>query len=167
MTAKRRNILIGMALGAIWGVVLVWIGTVFVNLPIFSFTWILALSFLFPGLVLAALIGRLAQRRFFDDVTIDGEPFAPDSGAEIDSRVLQNTVEQLVLALAIWPFVGYFLATKGPGMVLMLGLGFAIARIAFWVGYHISPPLRAFGFAATFYPTLIALGWTVLWWFVN
>lgn len=164
MTAKRRNIMIGMGLGALWGVALVWLGTTKVNIPIFSYTWILALSFLFPGLVLAALIGRLAQRRFFDENIIDGEPFAPGSGADIDARVLQNTVELLLLALALWPVTGHLLAVDGPGVVLCLGVGFAIARIAFWMGYHISPPLRAFGFAASFYPTLLALGWAVLWW---
>ncbi len=163
--SKRRHILFGMAAGAVWGVALVWIGTAFVNLPIFSFTWTLALSFLFPGLFLAAVIGRIAQRRFFDDAIIDGEPMT--GAAEIDQRVLQNTVEQLALALALWPVTGHVLAVEGPGVVLMLGIGFAVARVAFWVGYHLSPPLRAFGFAATFYPTLIAVGWAVLWWFVN
>ena len=163
--SKCGRILVGMAAGAAWGVGLVWIGTVFVNIPIFSYTWILALSFLPGGLVLAAVIGRLAQRRFFDDAIIDGEPLS--GPAEIDGRVLQNTVEQMVLALALWPVTGHLLAVNGPGVVLMLGLGFGVARIAFWVGYHVSPPMRAFGFAATFYPTLIALGWSVLWWVVT
>lgn len=50
----------------------------------------------------------------------------------------------------------------GAGTVLALGIGFAVARVAFWVGYHMAPPLRAFGFAATFYPTVLAALW-VLW----
>jgi len=158
------KILTGMAAGLLWGIALIWVGTVHVNIPIFSYTWTLALAFLFPGLVLAAMIGRLAQRRFFDDATIDGEPFIPGSGANIDARVLQNTIEQLVLALALWPITGTVLAVDGPGVVVCLGIGFAIARLLFWVGYHVSPPLRAFGFAATFYPTLLGVGWAVLWW---
>ncbi len=162
--SKRPLILTGMAAGLAWGLALLWIGTSVVNIPIFSFVWMLALSFLFPGLVLAAMIGRLAARRFFDDTLIDGEPYAPGSSADIDDRVLRNTVEQLVLALAIWPAAGHLLVENGPGVVLCLGLGFALARIAFWIGYHVSPPLRAFGFAATFYPTPLAFGWAVLWW---
>ena len=161
---RRPAIRLGIGLGGLWGVALVWAGTVWINIPIFSYLWTLALAFLFPGLVLAVMIGRLAQRRFFDDSIIDGQPFAPGSAADIDARVLQNTVEQLVLALALWPVTGYVLAIDGPGVVLSLGIGFAIARLAFWIGYHISPPLRAFGFAATFYPTLIAVVWAVLWW---
>ena len=167
MSGKRGKILIGMALGALWGIGLVWVGTVYVNLPIFTYTWTLALAFLFPGLTLAVMIGRLAQRRFFDDTIIDGEPFRTGTGAEIDARVLQNTVEQLVLALILWPATGYILATDGPGVVLCLGLGFTVARVLFWVGYHVSPPLRAFGFAATFYPTLIAVIWAGLYWAIN
>jgi hypothetical protein len=164
--AKRGTIGIGMALGALWGVGLVWVGTVHVNIPIFSYTWTLAFAFLFPGLVLALMIGRLAQRRFFDDALIDGASFVPGSGADIDARVLQNTVEQLVLALALWPITGFVLAVDGPGVVACLGVGFAIARLAFWAGYHLSPPLRAFGFAATFYPTVIAVIWAVVWWLI-
>lgn len=161
---RRAKILAGMAAGVIWGVALIWVGTTKVNIPIFSFTWMLALAFLFPGLVMAAMIGRIAQRRFFDDAIIDGDPFTPHSAAEIDARVLQNTVEQIVLALALWPVAGHLLAVDGPGVVLTLGIGFAIARLLFWVGYHISPPLRAFGFAATFYPTIMVVIWAVLWW---
>ena len=36
MSGKRGGILIGMVLGAAWGVMLVWFGTVYVNLPIFT-----------------------------------------------------------------------------------------------------------------------------------
>lgn len=162
--SKRAKILAGMVGGLIWGVVLIWIGTVHVNIPIFSYTWSLALAFLPPGLFLAAVIGRLAQRRFFDEAIIDGEAFDPGSAADTDARVLQNTIEQLVLALALWPITGHALAVDGPGVVVCLGFGFAIARVAFWIGYHLSPPLRAFGFAASFYPTLLAVGWAVLWW---
>jgi hypothetical protein len=133
-----------------------------VNLPIFSLVPSLAFAFLAPGLVLLLLIGRLAQRRFFDDTVIDGGPFAPGSGGEIDARVLQNTVEQLVLALALWPPIAYLSLGDGPGVVTCLGVGFALARVAFWIGYHVSPPLRAFGFAATFYPTIIALIWALI-----
>ncbi|MCG6903999.1 MAG: MAPEG family protein [Rhodobacter sp.] len=164
---KRGKILLGMAAGVGWGIALVWIGTVYVNLPIFTYTWTLALAFLFPGLFLAAVIGRIAQRRFFDDAIIDGEPLRVGSGAEIDARVLQNTIEQIVLALVLWPVTGYVLATDGPGVVMCLGIGFLIARVLFWVGYHISPPLRAFGFAATFYPSVIAVIWSGLWWVVR
>jgi len=159
---RRRQIALGMGLGALWGMALVFIGVAYVNLPIFSLLPSLAFAFLGPGLVLMALIGRLAQRRFFDDRSIDGAAFALGSGDEIDARVLQNTVEQLVLALTLWPPIGYLMLGDGPGVVMCLGIGFTIARLAFWAGYHRAPPLRAFGFAASFYPTIIALVWAMI-----
>ena len=160
MTASNRRIVAGTVFGAAWGCALVWIGTAWVNLPIAFYIWSLAVSFLFPGLILAALIARLALRRFLagDERSV---------GAGIDRQVAADTVEQLVLALALWPVTGHVLAVEGPGVVLALGAGFAVSRIAFWIGSHKSPLLRAYGFAATFSPTLIALGWSFLWWFVN
>lgn len=162
VTGQRKAILVGMAAGAVWGLVLVRIGVTQVNLPIFTQVPMLVFAFLGPGLVLLALIGRLAQRRFFDDSIIDGKPFVPNSSADIDARVLQNTMEQMVLALALWPTITYLMLGDGPGVVACLGIGFVIARLAFWIGYHVSPPLRAFGFAATFYPTIIALIWALI-----
>lgn len=92
---------------------------------------------------------------------IDGAPPVQGSGAEIDQRVLTNSVEQLVLALLVWPFIGYSL---GGVLVIALGIGLAVARVLFWIGYHFSPPLRAFGFAASFYPTLFGAFWAVWIW---
>ncbi len=153
---KRATIAIGMALGMAWGVALLWIAShLFIPL---TAGMALALAFFLPGLVAVAMIARLAQRRFFDDTIIDGHPLAPRSPAAIDRAVLANTVEQLALALCIWPLVTYI---SGPAVVLMLGLGFAIARILFWVGYHMAPPLRSFGFAGSFYPTVLAAFWAM------
>jgi hypothetical protein len=156
---RRPAILAGMAAGLLWSVAVLWTGIAVVNLPVFSLLPTLAFAFLVPGLVLMVMIARLAARRFFDDAAIDGGSFPPGSGGEIDIRVMRNTVEQLVLALTLWPPVAYLLLGDGPGVAAALGLGFAVARLAFWAGYHLSPPLRAFGFAATFYPTVLAVVW--------
>lgn len=161
---KRLKIVIGMALGALWGVALIWIAATWVSLPIYTLLPVLAFSLLGPGVFLLLVIGRLAQRRFFDDAIIDGQSFGAGTAAEIDQRVLTNTVEQLVLALCLWPPIGYLAGPVGPGLVAVLGLGFVVARLAFWIGYHRSPPMRAFGFAASFYPTILALFYVVFLW---
>ncbi len=153
---KRPTILIGMAAGLVWAVAVLSIGRQ-IPVPMAMMQPTLMGAAFGPGVVLALMIGRLAQRRFFDDTEVDGQPLT--GGAAVDAKVLQNTVEQVVLALCIWPLVGFFL---GAGTVLALGIGFALARVAFWIGYHKAPPLRAFGFAATFYPTVLAALW-VLW----
>lgn len=157
---KRAKILIGMAAGALWALAVVW-GPQLAGLGYLPPALSLPGALFAPGLVAIAMVGRLAQRRFFDDDLIDGDAFEANSGAAIDQRVLSNTAEQIMLALVIWPFVGL---TLGGAVVLSLGFGFAVARLAFWIGYHISPPLRAFGFAATFYPTVLAAIWTLVAW---
>lgn len=155
---KRQTIAAGMAAGALWALAVVWGGqrlgfmTPLVGVP---------LAMAPVGLVTALMIGRLAQRRFFDDAIVDGADFAAGSPAWIDQRVLANTVEQAVLALLVWPFVALSL---GGQAAVLLGLAFAIARVAFWIGFHIAPPLRAFGFAATFYPTVLAGAWSLAVW---
>ena len=156
MDDKRRVIAGSMALAMLWSIGLVWWGRSEAEmLPA------LVTGFLPGGLVMGAMIGRLAQRRFFDSTIIDGEPFVAGSGAEIDQRVLTNTTEQMVLALALWPFAGHVL---GWGLLPCLGLSFAGARLLFWVGYHRAPPLRGLGFAASFYPTLVAALWALAVW---
>ncbi|MEO1139341.1 MAG: MAPEG family protein [Pseudomonadota bacterium] len=155
MRHKRGLIATGMVAGAVWAVALLWIGAQ-IPVPIAMIQPVLMGAVFAPGVVLILVIARLAQRRFFDDAGVDGQHLT--GGAAIDQKVLTNTVEQIVLALCIWPLVGFFV---GAGTVLVLGVGFAIARVAFWVGYHLSPPLRAFGFAATFYPTVLAALWMV------
>jgi len=156
MDGKRRVIAGSMALSMLWALGLVWWGRGPAEaLPA------LVQAFVPGGLIMGAMIGRLAQRRFFDDAIIDGEAFRPGSGAEIDQRVLTNTTEQMVLALAIWPFAGWVL---GWGLLPWLGLALALFRLLFWIGYHLSPPLRGLGFAASFYPTMVAGIWALVVW---
>ena len=152
-------IIVGMIGGLVWGLALLRYGAGLSFKSRFELPVAMAIGFTPAGLVMVAMVGRLAQRRFFDDGIIDGQPFAPNSGADIDQRVLANTVEQIVLALCIWPIGAVFL---GNGILIALGFGFAAARILFWIGYHLSPPLRGFGFAASFYPTVLTALW-VLW----
>ncbi len=162
MMTRRKKILAGMVLGALWSVAVVWLPG-FGPQPFIPLNLALIYAFVPGGLFLLLVIGRLAQRRFFDDVIIDGGPLTPGSAAEIDQRVLVNTVEQMVLALLLWPFVATGL---GAVTVIVMGVALGVARIAFWIGYHLSPPMRAFGFAATFYPTALATVWTI-WRMVN
>lgn len=158
---ERATIGIGMAAGAIWSVGLLWGAATYVELPIFALMPTIMTAFFAPGLVMAAMVGWLAARRFFDPALGNGAPPVPGTGVDIDQRVLRNTTEQLVLALCIWPAAAVLLGGKGPGVIAMLGLGFALTRLVFWAGYRLSPGLRAFGFAAGFYPTLMVAGWAL------
>ncbi len=157
----RAKVGAGMAAGLIWAVLLLWGAARFVQLPVFTLIPTIMTAFLLPGLVTALMVGRIAQRRFCDAGHIDGQDFAAGSGGDIDQRVLRNTLEQVALALCIWPAAAVVLSGAGPGIIMALGVGFALARLAFWVGYHVAPPLRAFGFAASFYPTVLVALWSI------
>jgi len=157
---KRMKIAIGMGFALLWSIIIVWWPQT-LSLPFMPLNTVIIMAVLPGGLVMLALIGLLAQRRFFDDRIIDGQAFAPGSRADIDQRVLTNTLEQLVLCFVLWPFVAL---TLGGLVVQVMGIGFGVARLLFWLGYHVSPPLRAFGFGATFYPTVLATLWAGLKW---
>lgn len=159
---KRRQIAFGMAGGLVWGVAVLWLSQV-ADLPFIPLPLAIPLSLVAPGLVLAAMIGVLAARRYFDESIIDGTAFSIGSKADIDQRVLTNTIEQSVLALLLWPLVSL---TMGAGAVIALGLSFALMRVLFWIGYHRAPQLRALGFAGTFYPTVMAGVWSIALWAV-
>ena len=163
----RQKILIGMVAGLVWAGMLLWIGTTYVNVPAFSRQLVAPFYFFAPDLVLLAMIACLALRRMVGNSFPEGKAPVPGTGAEIDAEVLKNTIEHCVLALCLWPAISIMELEDGPGIVLMLSVGFAIARIAYWVGSYSSPLLRAFGFAATLFPTVIALFWTVMWWLLT
>ncbi len=143
------------ALGVLWALAVVVIPGMGPQ-PFIPVNLALIYAFAPAGLVLALMIGTLAARRFFNDEIIDGNPLPEGSRAQIDQRVITNTVEQLVLALCLWPFAAMQL---GALTLIALGVSFAIARLVFWAGYHIAPSLRTLGFAASFYPTLFAAIW--------
>jgi hypothetical protein len=105
----------------------------------------------FAALCMLAGVAKIANRRFFIPEAIEGNP-APS--IEIDQRYLQNTMEQLVLALVAHLALVTIVAPESIRAVAILVMLFVIGRIAFWFGYHRSGPARAFGFGATFYPTV-------------
>ncbi len=154
----RKRFPVAVGAGLLWALAVLWAGRQ-INVPIAMIQPVLMGALFAPGLVLAAMIGRVALRRVFDQTLIEGQRPPPGTAADVDTRALQNTIEQLVLALCLWPLVGFSL---GAGMVLALGLGFALARLIFWIGYHRSPAMRIFGFGASFYPTVLAGLWVLL-----
>ncbi|MFI5297072.1 MAG: MAPEG family protein [Polyangiales bacterium] len=103
--------------------------------------------------VLALAIGAVTFRRLTSPDAIDGQT-SPGGATEIDLRVLQNTLEQLVLAAsAHLAFV--VVAPRRFLQVLPVMVGFWVAaRLLFFVGYHRGDNARAFGFAATFIPSV-------------
>lgn len=105
---------------------------------------------------LAACVSRVAAARFFGP-GIDGGAAPDDAGLDLGRRILANTLEQTMLAALAFAGLRFALAPPWDAGALVYASGFVAARAAFAIGYARAGHARAFGFAATFYPTLAAL----------
>lgn len=106
---------------------------------------------------LPACIGNVARLRFFSADDIAGT--ASTKGTADVSRanaVLQNTLEQVVLALPVHVALAVLIPSSVP-LIVALATLFAIGRFLFWIGYAKGARSRAFGFALTFYPSVTGL----------
>lgn len=106
---------------------------------------------------LAAAIGNVARLRFFsaDDIAGSG---AGAATARVDRAraVLQNTLEQVVLAVPIHVALAMLVRSSVP-LIIALAILFSTGRLLFWAGYARGAKARAFGFALTFYPSVAGL----------
>lgn len=151
----RLKMLIGGGFGVLWALAVVAIPGLGPQ-PFIPVNLALIYAFAPAGFVMAFMTCAIAIRRFRSETRADGSAFPPGSGGDIDQRVLSNTVEQMVLALLLWPFAAMQL---GSVTLIVLGIAMAFARLIYWLGYHVSPMLRLFGWAASFYPTVFAAVW--------
>jgi hypothetical protein len=114
------------------------------------------------ALWLVLAVGLLARRRFVNPHDMPGEGRSETAEAARLRALVQNTLEQFVLAAAAW--AGWLFA--GPAslgaLVIPAALCFATGRASFSVGQRYGAAARAFGFALSFYPTATLLVWTAL-----
>lgn len=166
MTSQRPPVLlpvagVAVAILACWLVAAVAPGAVAGVAPHLA----LALAALLPsvGLLAAMILVQMGVRGMTGAI----DPLAGTDSVFLrtNQRVITNTVEQLavfvpaLLALA----AGAPAAIMGP--IVALAYVFALARLAFWIGYLAGTRLRAPGMAATFAvnaATLLAAAWVWL-----
>ena len=107
------------------------------------------------ALWLAVAVGRLARHRFFSDADIDGALGPGSVRANILQSLVQNTLEQTVLAAVAY---GVWLLGPPPAAPIAtawIAVGcFSVGRLLFFLGYSRGAAARALGFALTFYPTV-------------
>lgn len=162
LAQKQKRVRIGIACGFAYVVALYAAGGWLVGIaPVaapgrlaFALPWLMA-----PALAVFFCVVRVGNARFVDNVLMDGVPPPVGSTAEIDRRCLQNTVEQFVIFIPAWLTLAILLPDARLALVPALALSFAVARFAFWYGYHRTPTGRAFGFAATLWATVFAYLW--------
>jgi hypothetical protein len=104
---------------------------------------------------LAVAVGRLARHRFFSDDDIDGALSAGTVRARVLQSLVQNTLEQTVLAVVAY---GAWLLVPRPDTPIATAwiavACFSAGRLLFLAGYLRGAAARSLGFALTFYPTV-------------
>jgi uncharacterized membrane protein YecN with MAPEG domain len=107
------------------------------------------------GFWLLVAVGRLAGHRFFTPQDIDGGGIAGNSDkAALLQALIQNTLEQALLAIVAygaWLMLG---PSEMWGLVIVYAICFSAGRLLFFAGYSRGAPFRALGFTLTFYPTV-------------
>lgn len=107
---------------------------------------------------LAANIAMLARHRFFTPADIDGGGLSVGTPtAKVLQSVLQNTLEQVVLALSAHLIWAATMPWRWQAAIPAAAMLFFLGRALFWRGYAHGAPARALGFALTFYPTIAML----------
>jgi len=100
-------------------------------------------------------VGRLAGHRFFTPQDIDGGGLTQGSDqARLLQSLIQNTLEQLVLATIAYGAWLWLMPGGRAGLVILCAILFSIGRLFFFAGYARGAPWRALGFTLTFYPTV-------------
>jgi hypothetical protein len=118
---------------------------------VFVFLWLLA------GVV-----------RVFSPQDMDGAGLTVASApVKAERAVLQNTLEQVVLAVGAHLALAILLPAEDLGLIPTLVAVFAVGRLAFWLSYRRGATARAFGFGTTFYPTVFAYGLALILFFMQ
>ncbi|WP_343065438.1 MAPEG family protein [Gluconacetobacter sacchari] len=167
LSIKQDGTAKGMAAGGAISIVVIAMQWYFKFFIPTDFSYVDAVMFVckwdsFCFLCLLAAIARVATARFFSPQDIDGSGLtAPTREVSIDRAVLQNTLEQVILAVG-----SYFslIATRKENLDIIPALVFlfVVGRVLFWVGYSKGASHRACGFGLTFYPTVFSILFSIL-----
>lgn len=164
LTEKQRGVLVGMLTGlsvTLLALVLVIVAAPSALLPDDNTASAIAHAAQWDMLLvswLAANIAMLARHRFFTPADIDGGGLSDGTpSAKILQSVLQNTLEQVVLAFCTHLIWAATMPWRWQAAIPTAAMLFFLGRVLFWRGYARGAPARALGFALTFYPTVVML----------
>lgn len=162
MNSEQRGVVIGMAsafltAAAIFTLAAIYGGARFAANASTEFRLeLLAVSLMAPAITLFICIARLAKHRFFTPEDINGSALTDGTArAKLLQALLQNTLEQVALALPVYLACSFILPGHLLGLIPAAAVMFIVGRMLFYIGYAGGAPSRAFGFAFTFYPTAI------------
>ena len=161
LSSKQKGVLCGMISALLLSTFA--IGIVFFHPRLFFASHHFQKTTLFScGLLLAVplaiCIARLARHRFFNTDDIDAAAVQHSSNrARILQSILQNTLEQSVLAAFTYLAWAFTVPAKRVMTIALAACLFFIGRLLFIAFYEKGAAARSFGFALTFYPTAIML----------
>jgi uncharacterized membrane protein YecN with MAPEG domain len=155
---KQRRVALSMGAGLVISLSVILFGSqLFIQ---FKLSELVSLSLLLPSIALFVAIVRLAKHRFFTPEDIDGSALtAGTAQAKLLQALLQNTLEQLALAVPIYLVALYNTSNSVHAAVPACACTFLLGRILFFATYKSGADARALGFALTFYPTVLLLAW--------
>lgn len=115
-----------------------------------------ALVFSVLAACLIAPIARLANHRFVEP--LDRDAAAEETGtpkAAMYQAILRNTHEQVTFAALVYVIAAITLPPSWSDCITAGAVLFAVGRALFTANYAKGAAARAFGFALTFYPTVL------------
>ena len=160
LSNKQKIVLLSAFIGLLLSALLLCLS---ISIPVNEITSgertdLLASALIILGLCLAFCVGRLATHRFLSPEDIDGDPRRSDSpkGVELQ-KILQNTLEQAVLAALAYTIWAATAPDNWLGVLLVTPALFLVGRILFIALHGRGATGRAIGFTLTFYPTVLLL----------
>jgi MAPEG family len=109
---------------------------------------------LLPILTLMVAVARVANHRFYTPEDIDGAGLTNGTPqARLQRAILQNTLEQAVLAVAAYAIWAVVVPYSWLPSIAVAALFFVVGRVLFTRGYRRGASGRAMGFGLTAYPT--------------
>jgi hypothetical protein len=107
---------------------------------------------------LLAAVANVARRRFFSPSDIDGGGLSPASDRiSVDIAVVQNTLEQSVLASVLYASLACVASGDDFLLIPQLLTLFCIGRLTFWLGYRHGAPWRALASPSLSTPRYLAM----------
>ncbi|GIC75764.1 MAPEG family protein [Moritella sp. F3] len=162
LSSKQSGVFKGMLTAMLASIVTIVVAIVFDPLNYYQLELVserlavLGLSLILPILFLIASVGRLAKFRFFSPEDIDGSGLTSGTNeVMVLQSLLQNTLEQFVIAFGVYTAWCLLMPSSWLSVIPLCSILFAIGRCCFFKGYKNGAPARAFGFALTFYSTVV------------
>jgi hypothetical protein len=170
-TSEQRGVAIGMSIGALLAFSLVGSGIIYNPVAFDGYLTnserltVVAKAGLVPAFFLMLAIGRLARHRMLTAADIAGAGLVTGTPqAKLLQALLQNTLEQTVLAWMIYFAWAFVMPGTWLSVVPMAAIAFAIGRVLFLRGYEHGPHSRAVGFTLSFYVSATMLVSIVVYW---